>query len=340
MSSQIPGLAQDAPAMQAPLTPATELDVMSSALDQFRPDPAIVDEYLPREFASVRRSAAVMTDVELMLSFYKRKQNVLLKGDTQGGKSMLTQVVAVAAARARGLPKPLPVFTLSGSGGITDFDLFGQITAYVDPDTKAESLVRVRGLVELAALVGGILELDEVTMMPERATASLHSLLDGRRQFTLRSAAMQAGKGMYLPTVIKAHPDFWCIGSYNEGYRGNVALQDAFANRFSHMVWDYDPVVEGQLLRYSATKMLLDGIRSLRTDGVISTPVGVTAFRALEDNIDAIGEVLAIESFVSMFPTLERTVARQCVESSGFFNLIEADKMSVGGLGDAFNQVV
>ena len=100
-----------------------------------------------------------MTDVDFLLTFtndvYRAKNegrpaNVMLKGDTQSGKTFLVEVLAIAWADMLGLPKPMPVFTLSGSSGITDFDLFGQTASYTDPTTGRESLVWLPGLVDLA----------------------------------------------------------------------------------------------------------------------------------------------------------------------------------------------
>ena len=107
-----------------------------------------------------REIAPGLTDTDFLLAFtsdeYRADSNnagrpasVLLKGDTQSGKTMLVEVLAIVWAERLGLPKPMPIFTISGSSGVTDFDLFGQTTSYTDPVTGVETLVWLPGMVEL-----------------------------------------------------------------------------------------------------------------------------------------------------------------------------------------------
>ena len=65
-----------------------------------------------------------MSDTDFLLrytnDFYRAKNegrpaSFMLKGDTQGGKTLLVQVLAILWADAMGFPKPMPIFTLSGS---------------------------------------------------------------------------------------------------------------------------------------------------------------------------------------------------------------------------------
>ena len=90
-------------------------DPMDPRLDHLRPSRAKVKRYINRQMANG------MSDVEFLLTFttdiYRernqdRPANVMLKGDTQSGKTFLVEVLAVKWAEARGLPKPLPIFTL------------------------------------------------------------------------------------------------------------------------------------------------------------------------------------------------------------------------------------
>ena len=90
-------------------------DPMDPRLDHLRPVRAKVRRYLNRVMANG------MTDIEFLLTFtnddYRAKNegrpaNIMLKGDTQSGKTFLVEVLAVAWADAMGLPKPMPIFTL------------------------------------------------------------------------------------------------------------------------------------------------------------------------------------------------------------------------------------
>jgi len=109
-------------------------DPMDPRLDAYRPDPAIETRYQSRVVPGGKR------DIDLLLHFWAQRdtngysQNVMLVGETQSGKTMLVHVLACRIARHLGLPRPLPVFTLSGSAGVTDYDMLGQPTAYTDPE--------------------------------------------------------------------------------------------------------------------------------------------------------------------------------------------------------------
>ena len=159
-------------------------DPMDPRLDHLRPSAQVAQGH--RQYQS-REMANGMTDIDFFLTFTPTSTAptpttpvvppvVLLKGDTQSGKTMLVEVLAIVWAERLGLPKPMPIFTISGSAGVTDFDLFGQTTSYTDPVTGQETLVWLPGMVELAAQVGGILYLDETNALDPRYTSSLHPL--------------------------------------------------------------------------------------------------------------------------------------------------------------------
>src|SRR5580765_6559221 len=146
------------PLVKQPDEQSAVLTLDDPRLDAFRPDPKVVERYVSRTMKNGQ------TDIEYLIKVWERRENVLLVGDTQGGKTMLVQVMAVVIGMQMGLNKPLPVFTLSASNGITDFDLFGQPTVWVD-ESGAERVVRLPGLADMAARIGGIFYLDEVNMM-------------------------------------------------------------------------------------------------------------------------------------------------------------------------------
>ena len=122
---------------------------MDDRLDHLRPKRAKVKKYISRYMANG------WSGIEYLLTYttdpYRnqnelRPANIALKGDARSGKTFLVEVLAVAWAdrladeqRARGekvtFTKPMPIFTLSGSAGVTDYDLFGQTTNYTNPLT-------------------------------------------------------------------------------------------------------------------------------------------------------------------------------------------------------------
>ena len=306
-------------------------DPMDPRLDHLRPSRAKVRRYIKRTMPNG------MTDVEFLLTFTEdtyrvknelRPANVMLKGDTQSGKTFLVEVLAVAWAEKLGLPKPMPIFTLSGSSGVTDFDLFGQVTSYTDPATGIESLVWLPGIVDLAARCGGILYLDEINAMAERTTSSLHPLTDHRHQFVNRNKPVLRG-GQFMPETTTAHTDLWIIGTYNEGYRGMGEMNEAFLNRFRHIRWDYSDAVERKLVNSPAIRLLGEALRTARTANQrgLRTPVGTSALQHLEEDCAAFGIEMGLDIFVGLFKNAEADVVREIIDGRSIRILLEQEQM-------------
>jgi hypothetical protein len=305
-------------------------DPMDPRLDHLRPSKKKVRKYIRRTMANG------MTDVEFLLSFtsdaYRARNeahpaNVMLKGDTQSGKTMLVEVLAVMWAEAMGLPKPMPVFTLSGSSGVTDYDLFGQTTSYTDPETGAESLVWLPGVVDMAAHCGGILYLDEVNAMGERVTSSLHPVADHRHTFVNRNKPVKRN-GVFMPETVRTHEDLWIIGTYNEGYSGMGKLNEAFNNRFRTIPWGYDEAVENKLITSPTVRLLGDALRTARATKAhgLRTPVGTAALQNLQQDVETFGPAVAIEVFTGMFVGGEMDVVNAIVRDRSILILLEQEE--------------
>lgn len=283
------------------------IDLDDPRLDPYRPDVSIVAAYVSRKVPNG------MTDIEFLLDFHERRQNVLLVGDTQAGKTMLVNVLAVKAAIAMGKTKPLPIFTLSGSSGVSDFDLFGQTTAWTD-EFGVERLVWLPGVVDLACRIGGLLYLDEINMMSERVTSSLHSVCDYRRMFVNRQRAVKVPGDGFVPDVVKANEDLWIVGTLNPaGYRGAGALNEAFSNRFAWIPWGYDDEVEARLIPSNTVRLLGKSLRLSRAERAISTPVGTAALQRLCDDLQRFGVDVALWSFYAMFQANEQAKVQAIV---------------------------
>jgi len=291
----------------APVEVKPIVDAMDVRLDPYRPNPELVKQYVSRKlFGSIK-------DTDLLLHYWRDRNsdgyssNVLLVGDTQAGKTLLVQVLAILVAKELGYPKPLPVFTLSGSAGVSDLDLFGQSVAHIGPD-GVERLVFLNGIVELASKVACILYLDEINMMPERVTSTLHPVADDRRSFVNRQRAVDA-EGEYLMAQTKMHKDCWVIGTMNPpGYRGTSPLNEAFANRFTKRIpWGYDRDVETKLLGSPALVLLGESLREARRLGSLTTPVGTKLLMDLKRDVDTLGVDVALGVFSGFFDDRERT---------------------------------
>jgi AAA domain (dynein-related subfamily) len=300
--------------------PSVPLDnPMDPRLDHLRPSREALKHYIPRTMMNG------MLDSEMLLrytnDFYRAKNeghpaSFMLKGETQGGKTLLIQVLAIKWADMLGLPKPMPIFTLSGSSGVTDYDLFGQPVTYTDPETGQDRLVHLPGVVALAAQCGGILYLDEINALTGNVTSSLHPLADHRHTFTNRGKAVLKG-GVFMPEFVKAHPDLWILGTYNDGtYKGMGEMNEAFINRFRHIRWDYDENVEDQLITSPAIRLFGVGLRNARNANVkgFKTPVGTAALMRLEQDVSEMGVDMGLEIFMGMFKRSEYDTVKEILD--------------------------
>jgi len=299
-------------------------DPMDVRLDQYRPHPDIAKNYVSRKIADT-----ALSDINLLMHYYNSRDergyspNVMLVGDTQSGKTMLVQVLAVLIAKAKGYPKPLPVFTLSGSSGVTDYDLFGQPTTYTDTSGR-EHLVWLPGQLDLAARVECILYLDESNMMPERVTSSLHSFTDDRRMFVNRAKAVLVN-GSFMPEQVPVNTDCWVLGTYNAGYRGAGAHNEAFSNRFRHLPWDYDAAVEKKLIASPTILLLGDALREARAQRHISTPVGTKALIRLREDAKALGVTVALWAFLGLFSPQERIKVEAIIADRSIGHMLNSE---------------
>ena len=274
-----------------------------------------------------------LKDTDLLLHYWRNRdihgysQNVMLVGDTQSGKTMLVQVLACLIAKEMGYPKPLPVFTLSGSAGVTDFDMLGQPTAFTD-EYGQERLVWLPGLVDLASRVPCILYLDEVNMMPERVTSTLHPVCDDRRTFVNRAKAT-CKDGEFLPEQVKVNTGCWVIGTYNSGYKGAGSMNEAFQNRFRHLPWGYDEAVEKRLVPSETVRLLGKALREARNLRSITTPVGTKALVRLWEDTQVLGAEVSLWVFTGLFSEQERPRVEAILTDRSIKPLLEAELESI-----------
>ena len=246
---------------------------------------------------------------------------------------MLVEVLAVAWAdrladeqRARGVPvtftKPMPIFTLSGSAGVTDYDLFGQTTNYTDPLTGRSALVWLPGIAEMAAQCGGILYLDEMNAMRGNVTSSLHPLVDHRHEFTNRQKAVMKD-GQLMPATVKASLDLWVVATLNEGYRDMGIPNEAWNARFENILWGYDENVEKALVKSPTIRLFAEALRTARMNKSIKTPIGTKVLERFQLNVRTMGVDLAFSTLLGMFQPDERKKIETIFVDRSFKRMLE-----------------
>lgn len=306
--------------------PAEEVTLDHPMFDRFRPSrPNLLKQYVSRTLPGGK------TDIDVLLNYWNRRDargysvNVGLVGDTQSGKTMLVEVLAAVIAQRMGLSKPLPVFTLSGSSGITDHDLFGQYR----PD-EFGNLRWMEGIVAMAVRFGGILYLDETNAMPGNVTSALHPILDDRRQFVNVRKPVPDGFGGFTPEVVNVNPALWVLCTYNPGYAGMSKTNEAFANRFAWLEWGYDEEVEKRLIKSQAIRLLGQYLRLARETRAITTPVGTSALQRLEQDMASLEVDYALWAFMGQFTSKqERAAVDAIITDNNIRALLYAEQAAV-----------
>ncbi|MES9826116.1 MAG: CbbQ/NirQ/NorQ/GpvN family protein [Candidatus Thiodiazotropha endolucinida] len=171
------------------------------------------DQYIIKEEPYYR---SVHNEVEMYQAAYDARMPVMLKGPTGCGKSRFVEYMAWK------LQKPL--ITVACNEDMTASDLVGRFLLDIN-GTKWQD-----GPLTVAARIGAICYLDEVVEARQDTTVVIHPLTDHRRELPLEK------KG----ELLKAHPDFQIVISYNPGYQSLMKdLKQSTKQRFGGMDFDY-----------------------------------------------------------------------------------------------------
>lgn len=165
-------------------------------------------------------------EVTLFEAAYRDRIPVLLKGPTGCGKSRFVEYMAWRLARktAAAETQSLPLTTICCHEDLTSTDLVGRYLL------SAQGTEWVDGPLTNAVRQGGLCYLDEVVEARKDTIVVLHALTDHRRLLPIEK------KG----EVLKAHPDFFLVVSYNPGYQSSIKdLKHSTRQRFVSIEFDY-----------------------------------------------------------------------------------------------------
>ncbi|MEW8499529.1 MAG: CbbQ/NirQ/NorQ/GpvN family protein [Candidatus Thiodiazotropha taylori] len=171
---------------------------------------------------------SVGNEVEMYQAAYDARMPVMLKGPTGCGKSRFVEYMAYK------LKKPL--ITVACNEDMTASDLVGRFLLDIN-GTKWQD-----GPLTVAARIGAICYLDEVVEARQDTTVVIHPLTDHRRELPLEK------KG----ELVKAHPDFQIVISYNPGYQSLMKdLKQSTKQRFGGMDFDYpETEIETEIVQH------------------------------------------------------------------------------------------
>ncbi|MGC4808738.1 AAA family ATPase [Micromonospora sp. DT233] len=163
------------------------------------------------------RLLAKRPDVDVLRDLRTADVPVLLYGPPGTGKTSLIEAAFGA-----------DLHTVPGDGDTTVGDIVGD---YVPTDSGGYEFVP--GSLPRAMEAGGVLFIDDATLIQPKVLAVVYPAMDGRRQIILKAAAGR---------VVTAAPGFYVVAGHNPGVHGAV-LTEALASRFSTQVKvssDYD----------------------------------------------------------------------------------------------------
>ena len=159
-------------------------------------------------------------EVELFEAAYRSRMPIMLKGPTGCGKTRFVEHMAWR------LDKPL--ITVSCHEDMTASDLVGRYLL------DADGTIWHDGPLTLAVREGAICYLDEIVEARQDTTVVIHSLTDDRRMLSLEKKN----------EVVRAHPDFHVVISYNPGYQSVLKdLKESTKQRFGAIAFGY-PVAD------------------------------------------------------------------------------------------------
>jgi nitric oxide reductase NorQ protein len=166
-------------------------------------------------------------EVALFEAAYKDRIPVLLKGPTGCGKTRFVEYMSWRLGQRSSVgvaTQRLPLTTISCHEDLTATDLVGRYLLSTDGTDWVD------GPLTRAVKQGGICYLDEIVEARKDTIVVLHALTDHRRLLPIEK------KG----EVLKAHPDFLLVVSYNPGYQSSIKdLKHSTRQRFVSIEFEY-----------------------------------------------------------------------------------------------------
>lgn len=180
-------------------------------------------------------------EVALFEAAYRARMPLMLKGPTGCGKTRFIEHMAWRLKR--------PLITVACHEDMTASDLVGRFLL------DAEGTVWHDGPLTQAVRHGAICYLDEIVEARQDTTVVIHPLTDDRRVLPLEKKN----------ELIKAHPDFHLVISYNPGYQSVLKdLKESTKQRFAALDFTYPEArIEAEIVAHEA------GIARERADTLV-----------------------------------------------------------------------
>jgi hypothetical protein len=248
------------------------------------PDKSIAKRYVHRKVDGVE-------DFALMDYCMEKQINILFRGPTGSGKTMMPR--AYAADRG------LNYYAVPCDISLEPTSFLGRMM----PTKEAGRFRWQDGPVTELCRRGGVLDFSEVNMAAQRVISALFPLLDERRELPL----MQ-----HEGEIVQAHEKLLIVADCNPGYRETRELNEAFLNRFGMKVpWGYSDVVEKSLIRLPR---LLAAVKDIRDNPGVRTDVSTNSMMVFVQVALDLGYKRALNNFVDGFTPMERNAVLRSIE--------------------------
>lgn len=253
--------------------------------------PSLAD---PEVAGYIERTIDGIKEFDMFRIAMEDKKNIAIKGEAGTGK---TTAVKVFAAKMG-----IPFYSISMNATSDPSEFFGMLEPQKDGSFKF-----IDGQLTLAFRHGGACLFDELTFSKENCTSSVHNAFDELRQITLRGNDNE---------IIYAHPNLLLVGAYNEGYRGNRPLNQAFADRFHiKKEYKYDKKIESQIIPSKSLLDLADKMRDESAIGMYETPISLRLLKNFVYQAQRFNYEFAVDSFLNAFTDEERPSVKLLCEA-------------------------
>jgi MoxR-like ATPase len=160
----------------------------------------------------------------------------------------------------------------------------------------------------LATALGqpGVVLLNESTRMTAKSNALFLRILQERE--------LQVSR--HKNEVIKVHPECLIITDANPGYRGTMASDQAFLDRFAYRLeYNYDIEIEKHFIPSTSLLSLVADLRKqAEREDKWSTPISTRLLEAFVEHAEDLGMATATDMFIKAFPVEEREALRMLFE--------------------------
>lgn len=245
--------------------------------------------YFERTFAGGK------TETNIYDNAISNQRNVALVGDAGTGKT--TSTMRYAALRG------LNYYRVNFNAGVESSQLFGKIL----PNENGNLFWQDAGFTQCYREGNAVIHLDELSFILAKQSGVLFPTLDSTRTLTLLD-----NKGESIP----AGENLLIVGSYNDKYRGNNQLNQAFIDRFHHKLrFEYDITIERNFIKSETLLQLAKQMRADSIAGIYETPISTRLLKNFQAFAQELGYEYAVDNFLNSFTDEERPAVKILLEA-------------------------